>query len=192
MRFKDFIDGSYVLHYSFPSLKCVHLKSEISLQIYNHFVDSSYAAYSFMGIAMDPYFPEIKNLRAFKKYFERQIANGEGDNVCIIPDILVVSDKKHFGDNGYEKVPKWVVEFVSPHNISKVFREKLELYEYIRIEEYWVISDKRNVFVFLLEDGKYVETEYSLDFMWWTRDDSEFLEISVKVFPDLKIKIKDE
>ena len=188
--FKDFIKGSLVV-FPFPVPKHENLKGEIFRQIKNYLKGSSHKLYDFMGVALSSYLPNIKELEAFQKHFKRQIEKGIEQETYLIPDIFVVCNyrEEDFTSNGYIKPPKWVIEILSPSTASKDFGDKKELYRYVGVEEYWVISDVKNVSVFLLKDGKYVETDYSLD------DEEmkgiECLEIPVNIFPDLKIKIEE-
>ena len=144
-----------------------------------------------MSVSLSSYLPKIKELKAFQNHLKKQVEKGTEKDAYLVPDVFVAFEGKEeeFGVNGYTKSPKWIIEIASPSTAIKDVREKLELYQYIGVEEYWIISDVRNVSVFLLKDGEYLETEYSLD------DDEmagvKYLEIPVSVFPDLKIKIKE-
>jgi len=188
--FRDFVKDSLVV-FPFPVPKHENLKGEIFRQIKNYLKGSSHKLFDFMGVAMCSYLPNIKDLEAFQKHFKRQIEKGIEQDTYLIPDIFVVYNyrEEDFTPNGYTKPPKWVIEILSPSTALKDLGDKKDLYRFIGVEEYWVISDIRNVFVFLLKEGKYVETEYSLD----NEDmkEIEYLEIPVSVFPDLKIKIEE-
>ena len=188
--FKDFIKGSLVVLPA-PSFQHEVLKEGIVLQIGSFLKGSPHRFFTSMSVSLSPYLPKIKELKAFQKHFRKQVVKGTEQDTYLIPDIFVAFEgkKEEFGVNGYMKSPKWVIEILFPSTALKDFGDKKELYRYIGVEEYWVISDVKNVSVFLLREGEYVETEYSFD------DEEvkgvECLEIPVSVFPDLKIKIED-
>ena len=188
--FKDFVKGSLVILPA-PSFQHEVLKEGIVLQIGSFLKSSPHRLFTTMSVSLSPYLPKIKELKAFQKHFRKQVVKGTEQDTYLIPDIFVAFEgkKEEFGVNGYTKPPKWVIEILSPSTALKDLGDKKELYRYIGVEEYWVISDVRNVFVFLLKDEEYQETEYSLD------DEEmkgiECLEIPVSVFPDLKIKIEE-
>jgi len=106
------------------------------------------------------------------------------------PDLCVICDSSKIDKRGCIGAPDLIVEILSPSTALDDFGNKKELYQFIGVEEYWVISDIKNVFVFLLKDGEYQEVAYSLDDE--SMKDIEFLEIPVSVFPDLKIKIEEQ
>jgi Uma2 family endonuclease len=183
--FKDFIKGSLVL---FPSPTPEHegLKGNIFTQISVYLKGSSNKVYDNISISLGSYLPQIKDLEAFQKYFKEKIEKGTEKNASLIPDIFVVCayDRKDFNSYGYIKPPKMVIEIASPSTARNDLREKFDLYEFIGVEEYWVIHDEKNVSVFLLENGKYEIVEYSIE------DDEGILEVPIKVLDGLKIKIQ--
>jgi Uma2 family endonuclease len=189
--FRDFLRGSLVFMPS-PVPEHENLKSKILKQVLIYLPDdSSHRLYDNMGVSMSPYLPEIKDLKAFQRHFKKQLKKDTEEDAYLIPDIFAVFDykKEDFNSNGYLKSPKWIIEIASPSTVSDDFTDKLEIYQFIGVQEYWVISDVKNVSVFLLENGKYQKVDYSLE------DEEmkgiEYLEIPVSVFPDLKIKIKE-
>ena len=189
--FRDFIKDSLVVLPA-PSVNHEDVKAGIITQVSNYLKGSSHKYYTNMSVAMGSYLPKIKDSKAFRNHFKKQVEKGTEQDTYLIPDIFVVTDcrKEDFTSNGYIKPPKWVIEILSPSTALDDFGNKKELYQYIGVEEYWVISDIKNVFVFLLKDGEYQEVAYSLDDE--SMKDIEFLEIPVSVFPDLKIKIEEQ
>jgi Uma2 family endonuclease len=94
--------------------------------------------------------------------------------------------KEEFNAQGYIKPPKFIVEIVSPSTGARDYGIKKDIYEFIGVEEYWIVADVKNVTVYLLDDGKYEETEFSIE-----DTKEEFLDIQTFIFPDLKIRLKE-
>jgi Uma2 family endonuclease len=189
--YKDFLRGSLVLMPT-PSMGHESVKEYIARQIGNYFDDSPHKVFTGLSVAMSPYLPKIKDLKAFQKHFKKHITKGTEQETYLVPDIFVAlnaDNQKDDNSYGYIKIPKLVIEILSDSTAVKDLGDKKELYRYIGVEEYWVVSSVKNVSVFLLENGEYEETTYSLEDE--EMEGIEYLEIPVSVFPDLKIKIKE-
>jgi Uma2 family endonuclease len=182
-----FIKGSLIL-FPVPSPRHENLKGSIYNQIWNYLKNSSHKVYTDYGIALGSYLPEIKDLRAFQVYFKEKIEKGTEKNTSLIPDIFVVCDydEKDFNAYGYIKPPKMVVEILSPSTATRDIGDKKDLYEFIGVQEYWVVVDSKNTTVYLLEDGKYKAIEFSIE-----DTEEEFLDISTFIFPDLKNRLEE-
>ena len=176
---------------AFPSPEHENMRNGLFKQIDNYLEDnnSPHSVHHTMGVVMSPYFPDILELKAFQKHFKENIKKGTEKDVYLVPDLFIAFDYKRedFCANGYSKVPKMVIEIVSPSTAGKDYGNKKELYRYIGVEEYWIINDSENVIVNLLEDGNYQEIEYYLEEM--DKDSHKgYLEIEVKVLPGLVIE----
>jgi len=172
----------------FSSFFHENLKESLSRQLWHYLENSSHKVYTSMGIAMSFYFPDIMNLKAFQVYFKEQIEKGTETKSYLIPDIFIADCKREdFCAYGYKGVPKWVIEIASPSTVSKDLMEKLDIYQFIGVQEYWVVYDIYNVSVFLLEDNKYQKRDYSFEGVFG----QDYLEIPVTVLSDLKVKMKE-
>ena len=97
------------------------------------------------------------------------------------PDITVVCDPSKFDGRYYKGVPAMIVEVASPSTVSRDFERKKEIYEKIGVNEYWVVMDHHNVYVYLLKNGKYEQTFYSIE--------EGSLTVPVASFPGLEITL---
>jgi Uma2 family endonuclease len=185
--FKDFIKGSLVL-FPVPTPEHESVKRKIFTQISVYLKGSFHEVYSDYGLSLGSYLPKIKDLQAFQIYFKEKIAKGTEKNISLIPDIYLVCDydEKDFNAYGYIKAPKMVVEILSPSTATRDIGDKKDLYEFIGVQEYWVVVDSKNTTVYLLEDGKYKAIEFSIE-----DNEEEFLDISTFIFPDLKIRLEE-
>jgi Uma2 family endonuclease len=87
---------------------------------------------------------------------------GNKDKTVVQPDILVVCDKDKLKDgkrcNG---APNLIIEILSPSTSSYDWFWKLNKYLQAGVREYWIVDpEMKKVFVHLLENDKYVTTEY--------------------------------
>lgn len=73
------------------------------------------------------------------------------------PDLCVVCDQNKLDDKGCIGAPDLVVEILSPGNSKKEMKNKYELYQEQGVREYWIVEPQsRNIFIFVLENGKYI------------------------------------
>ena len=184
-----FLELMYLL--AFPNEDHEGIRDGIFRQIddYLFSVGSSHRVRHSMGVALESYFPHILELEAFQKHFKVNIEKGTEKEAYIVPDLFIVFDykKEDFGATGYKKVPKMVIEIISPKTIRKDYGNKKEIYRYIGVEEYWIINDPEDVVVYLLENGNYREVAYDLDEMD-SGSHKGYLEIEVNVLPGLVIE----
>ncbi|MTI58882.1 MAG: type II toxin-antitoxin system Phd/YefM family antitoxin [Firmicutes bacterium] len=68
------------------------------------------------------------------------------------PDLLVICDQENIeGDGSYMGIPTLVVEVLSESSRSKDIIQKMDLYMYGGIEEYWIVnpfSEEVNIYLF--------------------------------------------
>lgn len=89
---------------------------------------------------------------------------GELEDTVVQPDVLVVCDKTKLVDEGIRGAPDFVIEILSPSTASKDLEEKKALYQKHGVKEYWTVKSDGSVFVWLLENNKYLPvTEYLAD-----------------------------
>lgn len=117
----------------------------------------------------------------------------EENNDYVVPDIMIICDRKYLKGSSYSGVPKFIVETLSPSTALKDKTEKKDAYERAGVEEYWIVSPQgRSVEIYYLEDSKYV-----LTYNYILQDDMEEeyynaeTEISLKGFPHIKMKLKE-
>ncbi len=74
----------------------------------------------------------------------------------IVPDLVVVCDKKQIVSKGIIGIPNLIVEVLSPSNSSSDTIIKFNLYQKYGIPEYWIIDPMtKKVFIWVLEDEQY-------------------------------------
>ena len=82
----------------------------------------------------------------------------ESDNY-VIPDVMVICDRKRLRGGSYSGVPKFIVETLSPSTAMRDMSVKKEIYEKAGVSEYWIVSPReRAVQIYYLTESKYVLT----------------------------------
>ena len=85
------------------------------------------------------------------------------DKTVVMPDIMVVCDKKKLEDGKACKgAPDFIAEILSPSTKGKDLIDKKELYEKAGVREYWVV-DKDKLYKNILTDGIYIEKIIKLE-----------------------------
>ena len=93
-----------------------------------------------------------------------QFREEEPINNAIQPDIAVVCAPEKFKKQGIVGAPDFIVEVVSPLSASYDAITKRNLYEIEGVREYWIVDpQRRTVYVFMLDNGRYETTIYSAD-----------------------------
>jgi Uma2 family endonuclease len=84
-------------------------------------------------------------------------ANGDEEILTVVqPDICVVCDLAKLDDRGCVGAPDWIIEILSPGNISRDTRTKFDLYEENGVREYWIVTPGlKTVAVYTLEAERY-------------------------------------
>ena len=78
------------------------------------------------------------------------------DDEYMIPDIMLICDRKQIKKNGYHGVPRFIVETLSPATALKDKTVKKEKYAELGVDEYWIIEPLgRSLEIYYLEDGTY-------------------------------------
>ena len=73
------------------------------------------------------------------------------------PDLCVVCDLEKLDERGCNGSPDLVIEILSPGNSKKEMKYKLDLYEESGVLEYWIVNPQdKNIFIFVLENNKFV------------------------------------
>jgi Uma2 family endonuclease len=75
----------------------------------------------------------------------------------VIPDIMLLCDRKRIIKDKYRGIPKFIVETLSPATSFRDKTIKKEKYAQLGVEEYWIVSPKEmSVEIYYLTDGVYV------------------------------------
>ena len=99
---------------------------------------------------------------------------------AILPDIVVVCDKKKLDDAGCRGAPDLIVEILSPSTKKRDLKEKRKLYEKAGVKEYWIVDPYNNyIQMYKLENNKYGIADV------YTEEDK----IRAGIFPDLEIDL---
>ena len=108
----------------------------------------------------------------------------------VIPDVMVICDRKHLKGGSYSGVPKFTAKTLSPSTALRDKTEKKEIYEKAGVEEYWIVSPRGSVEIYYLEDGKYIlEQSYILQEDKEDDDYNAESEISLRAFPNIRMTL---
>ncbi len=111
----------------------------------------------------------------------------------VIPDVMIICDRKRLKGGSCTGVPNFIVETLSPSTAMRDLTIKKDIYEAAGVQEYWVVSCKeRGIQIYYLENGRYIlKNSYILE------DDIENIhyngktEIPLKAFPHIKMTLED-
>ncbi|MBR2214533.1 MAG: Uma2 family endonuclease [Selenomonadaceae bacterium] len=108
------------------------------------------------------------------------------DKNWLQPDILVVCDQNKVKRSHIQGAPDFVAEILSPSTQYRDFTVKKDIYEKYGVREYWLIDPMaKNVFVHLLENGK-----YRLKGIYHNYDDEDWAELTEKQRAAQKLSLK--
>lgn len=109
----------------------------------------------------------------------------------VIPDVMIICDRKHLKGSSYSGVPRFIAETLSPATAMKDLTIKKDIYQDAGVPEYWIVSPKeRAVQIYYLENGAYV-----LKYSYILQDDKEEAHynadtmIHLKEFPDISMSL---
>ncbi|MDE6942187.1 MAG: Uma2 family endonuclease [Lachnospiraceae bacterium] len=111
----------------------------------------------------------------------------------IIPDIMVVCDRKKIKGGSYTGVPKFIAETLRPSTSMRDLTVKKDIYEAAGVPEYWIVSPREcGVQIYYLDQGKYrLANSYILE----DDKDDEFYNaetvISLRAFPHIHMTLAD-
>ena len=66
----------------------------------------------------------------------------EENDDYVIPDIMVICDRKHLKGSAYTGVPRFIVETLSPATALNDKTIKKDIYQNAGVSEYWIVSPK--------------------------------------------------
>jgi Uma2 family endonuclease len=149
-----------------PNVRHQSLISNMSGLFYNHFHKQSCL---YFIAPFDVRLP-IANLR-----------NGK-ENTVVQPDLCIICDLSKLDHQGCAGAPDLVVEILSPGNSNHEMKTKFDLYQESGVKEYWIVeTEKRLVFVYHLQNGKFIGLQPF----------TEGMEVKSQLFPDLNIPVSE-
>ncbi len=111
----------------------------------------------------------------------------------VIPDIMILCDRKNLKGGSYSGTPKFIVETLSPTTALRDRADKKDLYEKAGVGEYWIVSPKgKSVEIYYLTEGK-----YSLAYSYILQDDMDEegynaqTVISLREFPHIVLTLQE-
>lgn len=109
----------------------------------------------------------------------------------VIPDVMIICDRKHLKGGSYSGVPKFIVETLSPSTAMRDTVTKKKIYEQAGVSEYWIVSCKEcMVEIYYLVDGKYVlENKLILEADQENRHYNADTVITLRDFPNIKMTL---
>lgn len=109
----------------------------------------------------------------------------------VIPDVMIICDRKHLKGGSYSGVPKFIVETLSPSTAMRDTVTKKKIYEQAGVSEYWIVSCKEcMVEIYYLVDGKYVlENKLILEADQENRHYNADMVITLRDFPNIKMTL---
>ena len=96
------------------------------------------------------------------------------------PDIMVVCDKDKLDEQRCNGAPDFIIEIVSPSNLSDDYIKKAYYYENYGVQEYWIVDPKRKTITVNYFEGNIVSVQYPFDST-----------IKVNIYDDLFINFSD-
>jgi len=85
------------------------------------------------------------------------VTNKKGKpNTVVEPDLCVICDLSIIQDKGCFGVPDFLIEIISPHTTRKDIKIKFDLYQEVKVKEYWVIyPDEKSIEMYILNQEKF-------------------------------------
>ena len=112
----------------------------------------------------------------------------------VIPDIMIICDRKNLKKGTYRGIPKFIVETLSPSTAFRDRTKKKEIDESCGVEEYWIVSslEKAVEIYYLGENGSYsLKDVFVLDDDISSPSYNGKLEISLKAFPHVYLRLEE-
>ena len=117
----------------------------------------------------------------------------EENDDYVVPDVMVVCDRKYLKGGSYRGVPKFIVETLSPSTALKDKTVKKDIYEKAGVSEYWIVFPQgKAVEIYYLENGA-----YTLVCNYILQDDPELESynaktvISLREFPHIHMQLQE-
>jgi Uma2 family endonuclease len=166
IRYERIVDIIYVM--SEPIKLHSDIVSDFNGQLYTFFGQQGIEGcriYIERKLNWDAYSKDLRKLVGLASFFIEKDEKKDY-NIRVVPDLMVVCGSKDedWGRYGYAGIPRLVVEVTSTSTYGNDVTWKKAIYEFLGVEEYWVIdiSTHFKVIRFNLVDGKYVCNEFVL------------------------------
>ena len=80
------------------------------------------------------------------------------DSECdyYLPDVMVVCDPNGIKDDGVHVAPRFVAEVTSEGTSKNDYRRKLNIYEEIGVDEYWIVDLQKQIVTQYLKEEDYI------------------------------------
>ena len=86
------------------------------------------------------------------------------DTTVVVPDISVICDREKLTKRGCEGAPDWIIEIVSPGNVTNDYIRKLNVYRKAGVRLYWIINpDDLSVSVYDFSNGNLMPEYHTFD-----------------------------
>ena len=111
----------------------------------------------------------------------------------VIPDVMLICDRKQIKKNGYHGVPRLIVETLSPATALKDRTVKKDKYAQIGVDEYWNISpQERSIEIYYLENGGYtLVASYILEDDTTDEHYNAETVITLKAMPSVSVQLRE-
>ncbi|MGN8631029.1 Uma2 family endonuclease [Blautia sp. HCP3S3_G3] len=111
----------------------------------------------------------------------------------VIPDVMLICDRKQIKKNGYHGVPRLIVETLSPATALKDRTVKKDKYAQIGVDEYWIISpQERSIEIYYLENGGYtLVASYILEDDTTDEHYNAETVITLKAMPSVSVQLRE-
>ena len=96
------------------------------------------------------------------------------------PDIMIVCDKDKLDGKRCNGAPDFIIEIVSPGNLSDDYVRKLYYYQNYGVREYWIVDPRRKTVTVNYFEGNMLNIQYFFDST-----------IKVNIYDDLLINFSD-
>ncbi len=115
------------------------------------------------------------------------------DDEYVIPDIMLICDRKQIRKNGYHGVPRFIAETLSPATALKDKTVKKEKYAALGVDEYWIISPKeRSVEIYYLDGNIYrLVAAYILEDDETDENYNADIILTLRAMPTVSIQLKE-
>ena len=79
------------------------------------------------------------------------------------PDIMVICDRDKLDGKRCNGAPDYIIEIVSPGNLSDDYIRKAYYYKNYNVREYWIVDPKRRMVTVNYFEGDLINVAYSFD-----------------------------
>jgi Uma2 family endonuclease len=126
------------------------------------------------GWDLSSYFSELREMDKLEFFLKKKEIEWKEKNwevrkhkefpFYLVPDVMILCNRfrEDWGPNGFKGVPSLIIEVLSPSTFGSDMGWKKDIYEAMKVQEYWVIDiiNTFQVIRYNLIDGKYVSEEF--------------------------------